>query len=79
MRGIIANLLGATQLHQFAQIHDADPMAHMLDRCQVVADQNKGNTPLILDVLEQIKHLRPNGDIKIGYRLVENDERGFQR
>ena len=35
---IRAGELGVAQLHQFAQVHDADGVAHVLDRGQVVRD-----------------------------------------
>ena len=51
----------------------------MLNRCQVVGDQDVGDPPLVLDIFQQIQYLGPDGNVQVRYRLVENDKGRFQR
>ena len=42
--GLTADGFSATNLDEFAQVHDANPITHMLDSGQVMADQEIGDT-----------------------------------
>ena len=46
--GLTADGLSAANLNEFAQVHDANPITHMLDSGQVVADQEIRDTALSL-------------------------------
>jgi len=48
--GLTADAFSVANLDEFAQVHDANPIAHMLDRGQVVADQEIGDTELSLQI-----------------------------
>jgi hypothetical protein len=65
-------------LDQFAQVHDTNPITHMLDRGQVVADQEIGDTELSLQIFQEIENLRPDRDIEGGDRLVEDHQGRLQ-
>src|SRR5919197_1414626 len=69
----------AANLDEFAQVHDANPITHMLDSGQVVADQEIGDTDLSLQIFEEIENLRTDRDIEGGHRLVEDHQRWLQR
>jgi len=47
---LTADAFSVANLDEFAQVHDANPIAHMLDRGQVVADQEIGDTELSLQI-----------------------------
>ena len=56
------------------QIHDADAVADVADDVQIVRDEQIRKPQLILKAHQQIQHLRLNGNIQRGNRLIRNDE-----
>src|SRR5215467_1249786 len=50
MPGLTADGFSAANLDQFAQVHDAQPVTHMLDCGQIVADQEIGDADLSLQI-----------------------------
>ena len=64
MSGLTTDLFGLANLDEFAQVHDADPIAHVLNRGQVVADQEVGDAEFVLQIFEEIEDLRADGDIQ---------------
>ena len=68
--GLAADGFSGANLDEFAQIHDANPSAHMLDSGQVMADQEIGDTDLSLQIFQEIENLRTDGDIEGGYRAA---------
>ena len=62
--GLAADSFSVTNLNEFAQVHDANPIAHMLDRGQVVADQKIRDAKLSLQILQEIENLRTDGNIE---------------
>jgi hypothetical protein len=43
-----------------------------------MADQQVGDAPLLLEIFQEIEHLRADGDIQRGDRLVQDDQRRLQ-
>jgi hypothetical protein len=43
-------------------------MAQVFYCCHIVADQQVGDAPLLLDILQQVEDLRADGDIERGNR-----------
>src|SRR5712691_11137012 len=76
--GLTAEGFSVANLDEFAQIHDANPITHMLDSGQVVADQEIGDTELSLQIFQEIENLRTDGDIEGGHRLVEDHQGWLQ-
>ena len=76
--GLTADGFSTANLDKFAQVHDANPITHMLDSGQVVADQEIGDPELSLQVFQEIENLRTDGDIEGGHRLVEDHQRWLQ-
>ena len=50
---------------------------HMLDDAEIVGDEKRCNTEVLLKVHEQIQDLRLYGHVEGADRLVGNDEFGF--
>ena len=74
--GLTADGFSTANLDEFAQVHDANPITHMLDSGQVVADQEIGDAELSLQIFQEIENLRTDGDIEGGHRLVEDHQGG---
>jgi hypothetical protein len=62
--GLTAESFSVANLDEFAQVHDANPITHMLDRGQVVADQEIRDPKLSLQIFQEIENLRTYGDIE---------------
>ena len=62
--GLTAESFSVANLDEFAQVHDANPITHMLDRGQVVADQEIRDPELTLQIFQEIENLRTDGDIE---------------
>src|SRR5579862_812948 len=62
-----------------AKIHHRDARAYVLDRREVVRDEEIGQVEFALQIGQQIEYLRLNGHIERGDRLIGNDELGIQR
>src|SRR5487761_463492 len=69
---------GVRRLHDLAEIHDADPIADMLDHRQVVGDEDVGEAELRLEVLEEVDDLGLHGDVEGRDRLVADHQAGAQ-
>ena len=79
MFGCVADLVGITNFDEAALVHDTDPVAHVADDADIVADEDIGEAEFILQTHEQIKHLRAHGDIESRGRLVGNDHARIKR
>ena len=78
MLDLVEQLLGRGVFNDLPQIHHGYLMRHVADRRQVVRDQQIGDIATVLDVFQKIHHLRPNGDIERGNRLVEHNKLGVR-
>ena len=67
-------LLRGGGFHQLAQIHDADVVRDVAHDREVMGDEHVGQPLLLLQILEQVEHLRLNGDVQGGDRLIADDE-----
>ena len=67
-------LKAVRQLHQLAQVHNADAVGDMLDDAEVVGDKEIGKAHFPLQILEHIHHLGLDGNIQGGNRLIADDE-----
>ena len=63
-----------SELDQLAQVHDADPLGHVLDHREVVRDHHVGQAVRGLQPLHQVEHLRPDRHVERADRLVGHDE-----
>ncbi len=61
-----------------AEIHDRDAVADVLDDGEVVRDEEVGEAEFVLQIAQQIDHLRLHRDVERGDRLVADDEARVQ-
>ena len=60
-------------LDDSAQIHDGDTVADLAHEMEIVSDEQQAETEALLDVLEQVDDLGPDGDIEGRDRFVGDD------
>ena len=70
-------VVGGGLLDHPAEVHDADPVADVPHDGQVVGDDEVGEVELVLQLLEQVDHLRLHRDVEGRDRLVGDDELGL--
>src|SRR6516165_317667 len=68
-----------SELDDLAEIHDCNPMGHVLDNSEIMADEEERKAELALQILQQVHDLRLDGNIERRDRLVAHDEVGFSR
>jgi hypothetical protein len=54
------DVIGLADLHDFAHIHDRDPVADMAHHGKIMGDEDQRQFLGLADVVEQIDHLRLN-------------------
>ena len=74
MQRMIEELLRFRHLHQPAEIHDDDHLAHVADGTEVVRDEEIAEALLLPQVFQQVHDLRADRDIERRDRLIEHDE-----
>ena len=72
-------LLRRRELDELAEVHDRDPVGDVADDAEVVRDEDVGEVELVLELLEQVDHLRLDRDVEGGDRLVGHDQLRAQR
>src|SRR5258708_21003320 len=70
MYRFVANRVARPDLHDLAEVHDRDAIAHVPHHGQVVRDEEKREVELLLQVLQQIDDLRLDRDVQAGDRFV---------
>ena len=65
-------------LHDLAQVHHRDVVAHMAHHRQVVGDEQVGEAQLLLELVEEVQHLGLDRHVEGGYRLIEHQEAGIE-
>ena len=68
------HLGGRPDLDDLAEVHHADAVAHVLDRVDVVRDEQVRQVELVLQVVEQLQDLRAHRQVERRGRLVQHDE-----
>ena len=72
-------LLGRRQLDELPEVHHRDPVAHVADDAEIVGDEEIRQLELVLELLEQVDHLRLDRDVERRHRLVGDDQLRPQR
>ncbi len=70
----LVQLVGIRQLNQLSEVHDPDPRRKVLDDRQVVGNEQVGELELVLEVAQQVEHLRLNRHVERTDRLIAHDE-----
>ena len=71
---VLVDLLGRSDLHQLAEVHDPDAVGEILDHRQVVRDDDVRQVVDLLKALHQVEELSLDGHVEGGDRLVADDE-----
>ena len=79
MPRILEDRLDRAFLDESARVEDADARAHLRDHAQVVADEEHRRVELRLELRHEVEHLRLDGRVEPGRRLVEDEERRVLR
>ena len=74
--GSVENRFGGAGFDDPAEVHHRDPVGDVPDHRQVVADEDVGDPQLLLQVVEQVEHLRLHRQVQRGDRLVADDDVG---
>ena len=68
-----------SDLHHLAQVHDADAVGDVLDDVEAVGDEQVGEAVVLLEVVEEVEHLRLDRHVEGRHRLIADDELGADR
>src|SRR5579872_5011234 len=75
----LGDLLGVSNLDQFAVVHDCDPSRKVANHWHRMRNEEVRQAEVALQLLQQIDDLRSDADVECGYRLVADDELRTQR
>ena len=67
-------LLGVRQLQDIALVDDGNAIGNVTHHRKVVGDEQVGDAALLLQLAQQVEHLRPDGHIQCADGLVRHDE-----
>jgi hypothetical protein len=71
-----ADLLHHSQLNDLPKIHHGDAVTHVPDHPQVMRDEEIGQVEFMLQTLQEIEDLRPDGDVQRRNGFIGDDEPG---
>ena len=74
MLRVVEDLGGQPALDQLPAVHDDRVVGELPHHGEVVADQDVGDGGLVADVGEQVQHLRLDGHVESGHRLVQDED-----
>ena len=77
---VVEDRLDRPLLDELAGVEDADPLAHLADHAEVVADEEHRRVEArCLQRRDQVEHLGLDGRVEAGRRLVEDQQRRVLR
>ena len=71
-------VIARSHLAELPQVHDGHAVAHVLDDGEVVGDEDQRQIEALLEIVEQVDHLRLHGHVQGRYRLVADDDARLQ-
>lgn len=74
MGRVLENVLRRARLHQMAQMQHADRVGNIAHHGKVMGNEQNGAARFLLNVFEQVDHLRLNGNVQRTDGLVGNNE-----
>jgi hypothetical protein len=77
MRRLTHHAVGVADLDQRSMAHHRDAVAHMLDDAEVMGDEKRRNTEVLLKIHEQVQDLRLHAHVEGADGLVRDDEFGL--
>ncbi len=78
MHRVAEEFLPLGRFHQPATAHHGNPVGHVVDNRQIVRDEQVCQAEFLLQVFQQIQHLRLNGDVQRRDRLIADQQFGLQ-
>jgi hypothetical protein len=79
MPRICKQLFAWSDLDNAAKMHHRNAIGDMLHHGEIVGNENVGEAKPVLQVAQQIKHLRADRDVERGYRFVAYDKLWLDR
>ncbi len=79
MHGRLVQRLAVRQLDDLAEVHHGDAVRDVPDDREVVRDDHVRETELVLEVVQQVHHLRLDRHVQRRHRLVGDDQLRFER
>ena len=76
MQSVSVEIIPGREFHHLAHVHNAYPMAHVLDDGQIVGDEQVAQVQVALQLHQQVENLRPDRDIQARNRLVQHNQIG---
>ena len=77
MQRILEQLLRLGHFHNPALVDDHNAVGDKPDDRQVVRNEQIGQPALLLEFLQQVQHLGPDGNVQCGDRLVTDYKLGI--
>ena len=78
VHGLGEQPVGAGLLHDLAQVHDGGAVADVPHHGQIVGDEQIGEAEAVLQLFQEVQHLRLDGDVERRHRLVKDQETGVE-
>ena len=72
MAGVLIKVFSLSDFYRFTRVHHQNVIGHTGDNTQVVGNHDSCRTGFVLRFIHNLKHLRLNGDVKRGSRLIRN-------
>ena len=72
MAGGLVKVFSLSDFYRFTRVHHQNVIGHTSDDTQVVGNHDSRRTGFVLRLIHNLKHLRLNGDVKRGSRLIRN-------
>jgi hypothetical protein len=69
--------MGVCKLNDTTEVHDSNPVAHVLYNGQIVRDEEVGEIQFLLQLVQEIDHLGLHGNVECRHRFVADDEFRF--
>ena len=70
--GVLVKVFSLSDFYRFTRVHHQNVIGHTGDNTQVVSNHDSCRAGFILRFIHDLKHLRLNGDVKRGGRLIRN-------
>ncbi len=64
MNRVAEHLLSVSDLHNFAEIHDRDPLTDIMDGAETMCNKEICDAKIFLKLLQQVENLRLNRHIQ---------------
>ena len=74
MARITEHGIGLAGLNHPPKVHHRDAVGDMLNDAEIMTDEQVGEPEFLLQILQQVQHLRPHRHIERRHRLITDDQ-----